>query len=563
MPTPEFLCGNWVGSRDGCTKRGIYACKNCRLINYCSSECQKSHWHVHKTDCKSFLGKYTWQPSWVLENRKPAFMQGGLGASFGTKKYLWGNVPAYDVLHLHSNEGDHYDGHISLLFAASGDLRHVVETIAQLPETYNQPITVTLNDRDINIVARNTILLLIALVGESIDEAIDCIIHVWYSALLRRSDNELLQHRIRPLIQDFCLQIAGERSESIVGKIWTFGQRSLKLVQKKSSWDATLSYFEPPTGLAAKRAQNIRTAVTLAASRVDYTDRSLYLLSPSHRIASRRFREDGLLLPFGFPRHDFTDPNPTFFHTEDSWPMKDSADPQHGWSTEKVAQTSSGPATADLYGKIFYFLRATLRCFLVRLSESAVSFQLFSTDVESLPDTKRFAFAQTSNIADKGWFGIHKTLATLGPFLQAPDINPHATLITSFINAVDENLTQQDRMANITPNSAETKTLLKYLHVKRAWASEYDPDLIKFQFGRDAVSRCDYVFDRHLKELRLKEWADLLGMAIKDDHTIIEKWPYRLKLRPGQPGAQAEFDRLLASGVSGKERYVEWRLVDA
>lgn len=51
----------------------------------------------------------------------------------------------------------------------------------------------------------------------------------------------------------------------------------------------------------------------------------------------------------------------------------------------------------------------------------------------------------------------------------------------------------------------------------------------------------------------------MLGVAIKEKHTIIEKWPYRLKLRPGQPGAQEEFDRLITGGVSGKECYVEWR----
>jgi hypothetical protein len=36
---------------------------------------------------------------------------------------------------------------------------------------------------------------------------------------------------------------------------------------------------------------------------------------------------------------------------------------------------------------------------------------------------------------------------------------------------------------------------------------------------------------------------------------------FRLKLRPGQSGAQEEFDRLLSGGVSGKERYVEWKRI--
>ena len=52
--------------------------------------------------------------------------------------------------------------------------------------------------------------------------------------------------------------------------------------------------------------------------------------------------------------------------------------------------------------------------------------------------------------------------------------------------------------------------------------------------------------------------GQLLGMRMKKTHTIIGKWPLRLKLRFGQPGAQEEFDILLPSSHSGAERYVEW-----
>lgn len=67
---------------------------------------------------------------------------------------------------------------------------------------------------------------------------------------------------------------------------------------------------------------------------------------------------------------------------------------------------------------------------------------------------------------------------------------------------------------------------------------------------------------RYVRELKFHESADLLGAAMKERHTIIEKWPYRLKLRPGQPGAQEEFDRLMTGGPSSKERYVEWKKTD-
>jgi hypothetical protein len=64
-----------------------------------------------------------------------------------------------------------------------------------------------------------------------------------------------------------------------------------------------------------------------------------------------------------------------------------------------------------------------------------------------------------------------------------------------------------------------------------------------------------------VKKFGLAELPGLVGAAMKDRHTVIEKWPYRLELTPGQLGAQEEFDRALRGGPSSKERYVEWKRV--
>ena len=193
---------------------------------------------------------------------------------------------------------------------ASGDLRNVAKTIAQIPSSYNQPVGITLNDRDLDIVARNAIMLLIALVVENINEAVDCIIHVWYSTLIRKSDLNILQQRVRPLIESVCEKIKNKVPECRLGKTWTFGQHSLRLVLEKSSWDSILLYMTIPEGLTAERANQLRTNVVLAESRKDYRDRNLLFQTPSHRIAKQRFWEDGLLLPFGSRRDEFQEPNP-------------------------------------------------------------------------------------------------------------------------------------------------------------------------------------------------------------------------------------------------------------
>ena len=82
------------------------------------------------------------------------------------------------------------------------------------------------------------------------------------------------------------------------------------------------------------------------------------------------------------------------------------------------------------------------------------------------------------------------------PLLQGPSINPHATLITLFMNAVDESLTPQDRMADVGKNSRATKRLLKYLPLKGWPTNPYDPQVIKFSYAQEKVATYDHIFDR-------------------------------------------------------------------
>jgi hypothetical protein len=83
------------------------------------------------------------------------------------------------------------------------------------------------------------------------------------------------------------------------------------------------------------------------------------------------------------------------------------------------------------------------------------------------------------------------------PLLQGPIINPHATLITLFMNAVDENITDQDRVAEMTPHSPTTKRLLKYLPPKIILAtSTFHPEIIKFSYAQDTIATYDHIFDR-------------------------------------------------------------------
>ncbi|KEY73762.1 hypothetical protein S7711_03071 [Stachybotrys chartarum IBT 7711] len=551
MSKADPICTNWSPDHTGCQKSGRYTCQNCKLVTYCGRPCQTAHWPRHKVDCRSPLGKETWQPAWSREGREPAFLGGGY-QEFGNKKYPWGNIPAFDVLQLSSNEGVAYDEDVSLLFAASGDLRNVIKTISQVPESYKKSISLTINDRDIDIVARNVIMLLIALFVNDPNEAVLCIIHVWYSSLLRKSDLAMLQGLIRPLLQAVCDSIKDKGEDAVMAKTWSSEGRELRVVLTKSSWDRLVSFLDVPAGLTVERATRIRTEVTLAESRRDFVDRHMCCQPTHHRVPLRRFREDGLLLPFGYPRHEFVTPNPTFFQNGDSWPMMDSEDPLLGWSPEDVAETSSGAATADIYGKLFYFLRTTLSSFLGRMSTMKLSFELLQVDTKT----------QVSNISDTGYVGIHTTLALAMPCLQPVETNPHATLITLFMNSIEEFMTDEDHKRLALAGDPSAERVLKYLYPPpNLLLSRYDPFTFRFMFGKDLVAPFDHIFARYTEHFRFQEFGALLGAVQKERHTLVPKWPCQLKLQPGQEGEREEFDRLLASGLCGKERYVEWQRV--
>jgi len=73
--------------------------------------------------------KSVWSPSWHTEGRTPAFVNNNASRyeTFGGTKYLWGNMPAIDVLNLKHNEGVDYANTIELLFA--GKINFEIHTL--------------------------------------------------------------------------------------------------------------------------------------------------------------------------------------------------------------------------------------------------------------------------------------------------------------------------------------------------------------------------------------------------------------------------------------------------
>ena len=75
----------------------------------------------------------------------------------------------------------------------------------------------------------------------------------------------------------------------------------------------------------------------------------------------------------------------TFFQTADRWPMYDNADPLNGWSAKDIEATSTGLATSDIYGKMYYYVRGVLEAFLGGMSSRTAAIEPLQVDASDLP----------------------------------------------------------------------------------------------------------------------------------------------------------------------------------
>lgn len=110
--------------------------------------------------------------------------------------------------------------------------------------------------------------------------------------------------------------------------------------------------------------------------------------------------------------------------------MKDSADPLTSWPLAEVLDTSSGPATADVYGKLLFYLRGQLHSFLNRISNSKISFEILHFGPTHLPG--RVPKASFSRIEVSG----HPTITNARYRMKKiPTPEYFATLLGSIINS--------------------------------------------------------------------------------------------------------------------------------
>lgn len=84
------------------------------------------------------------------------------------------------------------------------------------------------------------------------------------------------------------------------------------------------------------------------------------------------------------------------------------------------------------------------------------------------------------------------------------------------------------------------------------------PDLILRTACYDMFKPWDKYFDMFMDEAKIIQFATLCGTAIKEKHTIVQPWPYKIQNRT----TKKEFDVLRAGCTTGFERYMEFQKLE-
>ncbi|KAL6308530.1 hypothetical protein BKA93DRAFT_762976 [Sparassis latifolia] len=584
FPPPENLpCANVeVEKHRCCPNEGRMACGGCRLVSYCSKDCQKIHWRIHKRDCKSKIRSNTWQPAWVVEGRPPSFISEDSDESpaeefhrtereeFSTGLALWGNMPAIDVINFNENEKD-ASKDLSVAFVASGDLRHVMRTVNELPSDYSGHLTILLNDRDPHIVLRNIVLLL--LLGNISDEvmAADIALHFWYSVFMPSEYLQCMSAVVTQCVEQltegpFCIPLGPQSTLS--GIVHPGVIRLLASIISAS--------------ISVGEVQDEYTRVRSAPSREDFRDRMYSKLKPSHRLAFFEFRRFGIVLPFGAINAHFNAPNLSLFSPDGRWLQTDYADPLESWDTDVVMQEGKahGAQQEDIYGCLYFFLSDQLRLFVRRLRQFRVSFLTFNVDASALaegilegklspagiPASMCFDRIDVSNIMDANYVGIQTVLTKWSTLLKKGD---SAAIIGYFMNWA---VSQKDALVNHAGKGVIINLLCRLEKMgKLPWlkrSGHFDPNnfttgILLAMHDMQAIYDDWPMFSRFLKSQGVPALLLQTKLKLRDEHLIV---PHRIGAPLGGPPnglpvfpTDESWYNLIQIGASSfTERYVEF-----
>lgn len=126
--------------------------------------------------------------------------------------------------------------------------------------------------------------------------------------------SDAISEKVVPLIKDVCQKIKNKAPRQLLSKVWNLATLPWDL---HIEWFRLLDVLEPK--YSSKLAEESRVAIMASADETadrDSIERNLFFLPQKfHRVVEVRYRESGILLPFGADLSAFNKPNPWVFRS--------------------------------------------------------------------------------------------------------------------------------------------------------------------------------------------------------------------------------------------------------
>ncbi len=427
--------------------------------------------------------------------------------------YYFGNSLPSDMLKLEGNEWnenkepgstDPLRQNYSILSVGCGNIRNVIYTVVSLPKKFSGNLSITLNDLDPFVLARNVLFLYLMTACASADGIAFTLTTLWYSLHLTEKQFNFVIDSLKVLVN-----INSENLASITGGVIHISDIDLLILREVwQKWLVMNCRRDHPDGtkLKQQRAQMFSEDIISAEGIRVYKQQ---IQKKYHRSVDD-WIHNGVFVPAGFDRSTLCHDNPTLTGRKigkSPWHIGESLRGEYktpkdfafvyciptdlwpfgAWDFLEIQdfKTSTSKSLIDIY---FQYIAGCINETILLLSSSRVNICVINCDCVNLKDKLKtdegkmvlsFDRIFTSNVAD--YIGTRTLLKAMEPLLNPA--NKHSVIVTQYWNwygLFPESLVDHDTHVTDGTNAKclesaqkDTKQAFSATNASRFWVQEY------------------------------------------------------------------------------------------
>ncbi|KAL7619905.1 hypothetical protein AAE478_010452 [Parahypoxylon ruwenzoriense] len=246
------------------------------------------------------------------------------------------------------------------------------------------------------------------------------------------------------------------------------------------------------------------------------------------------------------------------------WIPHDGNSPYQGWPRQEFGNVSSGAATEDILGKLFYYLQGVIERFYLKIRHHGIRFEIIHEDTVT-EGSDRFSILNNPGeeydriltphtINEHKCPGISDTFPKLSS--QISHSNPHATYITYLAFTNHQIRKFRRRSGDNVPKVGKWEVYIPEPNNERVWDAvkllRHELDYLSWDFG--------VLFNLFMERHFHQNIRERYGLVSKNK--LFDPWPLLPKSLPGEAGAVDEFgDHLAQDFTFPMLRFVEWRRI--